>query len=93
MELPSWLVISIVASIVLTLIANVVVRWGSATRRRSEVDLRRLVGRDPVSDRADRPPVVADGRRDVRVWVPWRAMIVVSLGLTIVLNLVLLLTR
>jgi hypothetical protein len=75
-----WLVASIVLSVVLTIVLNLVVR---AFPRATDSALRRLA--ELSAPRPDR----RDGDRRVRVIVPWRAMIIGSLILTVVLNLAL----
>jgi hypothetical protein len=75
-----WLVISVGLSIVLTVLANLLVRaFPDGTRRVA----RRL--------EASAWPSAHDHRRDeqrVRVLVPWKAMIIGSVVLTVVVNLV-----
>jgi len=76
-----WLAVSLVLSIVLTIVLNVVLR--------AFPDLGDRIGRkfeelEARTHRAD----PADGRR-VRVVVPWKAMIIASVALTILVNLVL----
>jgi hypothetical protein len=83
---PQWLVISIVASVVLTVVLNLALRlFPGAGRRLGDSIDRALERQAPPPDDPDRPRV--------RVIVPWRLMIVGSLVLTLVLNLVLLLSR
>ena len=72
-----WLAVSIVLSIVLTVVLNVVLR--SFPRAGEQV------GRKLAE--------VAEERPDGGVYVPWKAMIIVSLVLTIGLNLLLWLVR
>lgn len=73
----SWLVPSIVLSVVLTVVANVA--------------LRAFPG---AGDRIDREVTrVAEERPGGGVIVPWKAMVVTSLVLTLGLNLILLLAR
>ena len=75
-----WLFISIALSVVITVLLNVALRAFPDAGRR-------VAGRV-----AERTGPRADGSRTsgrrVRVWVPWKAMIVASLILTIVVNLV-----
>jgi len=77
----SWLGVSIVLSVVLTVVLNVALRAFPGTSRR--------IARG-VTKHA-RP--AADGTRTndrrTRVWVPWKAMLVGSVILTIVVNLAL----
>jgi hypothetical protein len=74
-----WLVASIVLSVVLTVVLNVVVRAvpgaGDAIGRKAH----ELTARDRHA---------GDDRR-VRVWFPWKAMLLGSIALTVLLNLVL----
>ena len=74
-----WLVISLVLSVLLTVILNVALRaFPDASRR-----IARGVTKHawPTSDET------RTGDRAVRVWMPWKAMIVGSIVLTILLNL------
>ena len=77
----NWLAISIVLSIVLTLVLNVVVRVFPAASDRAAHRLEELA--TPDADRSPR------SRGRTRVYVPWKAMIVVSLLATLALNLLL----
>ena len=80
-----WLLISIALSVVLTVVLNVALR--------AFPDAGHRIARG-VSERTERS--AQNARRDdrrVRVWVPWKAMIVGSLILTIVVNLVYWLAR
>jgi hypothetical protein len=75
-----WLAVSVVLSVVLTIVLNVVIRAfpnasDRAARRLAELSV-------PRPDRSD-------SDRRTRVIVPWKAMIIGSLLLTIVLNLAL----
>jgi hypothetical protein len=76
-----WLVLSIVLSLVLTLVLNLAVRLfpGGARRTAHWLDQRRP---DDLDDRHE-------SRRRVRIIVPWKAMIAVSIVLTVVLNVLL----
>ena len=81
----SWLVISIGASIVLTVLLNLGLRAFPGAGRRvtsAVVEPERRLG-DPTRT----------SNRRVRVWAPWKAMIVGSLLLTIVVNVALWLAR
>lgn len=79
-----WLWSSLIASVVLTVIANVVVRrWPDATAR----------GFERLAARLD-PPTGAGSaggprRSRVRILIPWKAMLVASLALTVLFNLLL----
>ena len=82
----SWLVTSIALSVVLTVFLNVGLRLFRGNSRRDT----------PAATEAGWPapewPAAHATRpsdRRVRVWAPWKAMIVGSLVLTILLNLVL----
>ena len=79
-----WLVISVVLSVVLTVLLNVGLRaFPNAGQRvaRTLVDL--------TSPSADD---VRGSERRVRVFVPWKTMIIASVVLTILINLVLWIT-
>jgi hypothetical protein len=81
----SWLAISIALSVVLTVLLNVGLR---AFPRASGRVARQVSERTwPTAGE----PLASDRR--VRVWVPWKAMIVGSLMLTIMVNLVLWIAR
>ena len=71
-----WLVVSVVLSVALTLLLNVGLRLFPRVGRRVERG---------VTDygAGEQPP------RRVRVLVPWKAMVVASIALTVLLNLVL----
>ena len=81
----TWLVVSIALSVVLTVVVNVGLRaFPDASRRaaRRVTTLTAPTGRRaPTSDRR------------VKVWMPWKAMILGSVILTIMLNLVLWIAR
>lgn len=74
-----WLVVSLVLSVVLTVVLNVALhlfpRAGDELGRR-------------LTDFATRAPHEDDGR-PVRVFFPWKAMLVGSLVLTILVNVLL----
>jgi hypothetical protein len=76
----SWLALSLIASIVLTIVLNVALGLfpGGADRLRDQ--LFRL-GERPTDETDD------SRRPRVRVIVPWKAMLLVSLVLTIGVNL------
>lgn len=75
--MPDWLVFSLVASLVLTVVANAVIR------------LLPGLARPPVEDPIGRRTGAAgaQGRRRIQMHVPWRWMIGLSIVGTIVLNL------
>ena len=84
--MPQWLVASIVLSIVLTVVVNLVLwLFPGAGRRVAE-------GFGRLADDANRRTPERAGSR-VRVFVPWKAMLIGSIVLTIALNLFLLLSR
>jgi hypothetical protein len=70
-----WLAASLVLSVVLTIVLNVLIRMFPRTSERAAQGLTDFATRD-----------VADSRR-VRVFAPWKAMLAVSLLLTVALNL------
>jgi hypothetical protein len=74
-----WLVISIVLSVILTVILNIGLRAFPQAGERAARGLEQMASRG--SERGDGD----DGR--ARVYVPWKAMLLVSLGLTLALNL------
>lgn len=76
-----WLLLSVVLSLVLTLALNIVVRLfpGSARRAVNWFD-------DPSTQHADEPTTSRSG---VRVVVPWKTMIAVSIVLTVAINVLL----
>jgi glycerol uptake facilitator-like aquaporin len=81
----TWLGISIVLSLLLTIVLNVGLRMFPDAGRRAARGLAppSLPGADEGRERNHR----------VRVWVPWKAMIVGSVILTIVVNLLLWIAR
>ena len=76
-----WLVVSLALSVVLTVVVNVVLRVFPGLGDRIARSLERLATREP----GDAP----EDERRVRVFVPWKVMIVASVVLTILVNLVL----
>jgi hypothetical protein len=88
---PDWLVFSIVASVVLTVVLNVGLRLFPGTGRSLEDLFDRITQRVDAPNRADVRAEAPDEPR-VRVIVPWELMLVASLILTIVLNVLLRLT-
>jgi len=74
-----WLAVSIVVSVVLTVILNVALRIFPGTGRRV------ARGMDHWAARASHETGTSDRR--VRVWTPWKAMLIGSLILTIIVNL------
>ena len=78
----NWLVVSLVASVVLTIVLNVAIRlWPGAADR----------GTRQLDDWAQRQDAAefGDGPDRVRVIVPWKAMLLGSIALTVLLNVVL----
>ncbi len=70
----SWLAFSLVASVILTVVLNVALRLFPGAR-------------DRLSESLDR--VAADGEPNpARVIVPWKAMLIGSLLLTVAINVV-----
>ena len=76
-----WLVVSLALSVVLTVVVNVVLRVFPGLGDRIARSLERLATREP----GDAP----EDERRVRVFFPWKVMIVASVVLTILVNLVL----
>ena len=81
--MPQWLVVSIVLSIVLTVVVNLVLWLFPGAGRRVADGFGRL------AENADRAPDGGGSR--VRVIVPWKAMLIGSIVLTIALKLLFLL--
>lgn len=82
----NWLVLSILASVVLTVVLNLGLRLfpgaGDRAGRRMET------WAAPNPDDRSEPYVPQSPQRRVRVFFPWKAMLIASLGLTILLNVV-----
>jgi hypothetical protein len=76
-----WLLLSVVLSLVLTLAVNILVRLFPGAARRS-VDW----FDDLSAQHADEP---TGSRGRVRVVVPWKTMIAVSIALTVAINVLL----
>jgi hypothetical protein len=76
-----WLVVSLILSVVLTVVLNVGLRAFPDAGHRVARGLARLASPDVDDARGQ-------GRR-VRLFVPWKAMILASVVLTILVNLVL----
>jgi hypothetical protein len=85
--MPHWLVVSIVLSVVLTVAVNVIF-WLFPDAGRGIGD---AVGR--LAEDADRRSTDRGDGSHVRVIVPWKAMLIGSLVLTVALNLLLLIGR
>jgi hypothetical protein len=77
-----WLLLSLVLSLVLTLALNIVVRLipGGARRTVNWLD-------DLSGQHSDEPTTVSRSR--VRVVVPWKTMIALSILLTVAINMLL----
>ena len=85
--MPQWLVVSIVLSIVLTIVVNAFLwLFPGAGKGLSDAVARR-------ADDADRKATQGGDGSRVRVIVPWKAMLIGSLVLTIALNVLLALAR
>ena len=80
-----WLAVSIVASVVLTVLLNVAIRVFPGAGRRLAQAMARLTLPSPEENRS--------GDRRVRVFIPWKAMIIGSVVLTIVVNVALWISR
>jgi hypothetical protein len=78
---PSWLVVSLVASLVLTVLLNAVLRLSPRARQGLETGVERLVDHAPPprTDELDQPRV--------RVIIPWKLMLIGSILVTVVVNL------
>ncbi|MDH3301260.1 MAG: DUF2905 family protein [Acidimicrobiia bacterium] len=88
--MSGFLIRSLVLSAVLTVALNVFLVWRGRTANR--VPSGRLPHRKPgrsVVDHGDN----ATERPRVQVFVPWKAMLIASIGLTVTLNLVAWLAR
>jgi hypothetical protein len=79
-----WLALSVGLSIVLTVLANVWLRASPGARRRVGEALEDLAPPAPADEQAH------EHDRRLRVIVPWKAMLIGSLALTIVINIILL---
>ncbi len=73
-----WLLLSVVLSLVLTVALNIVVRLFPGGPRRA------MNWFDHWSARQSDEPTTSQGR--VRVFVPWKTMIAVSIVLTVAIN-------
>jgi len=80
-----WLAISIALSVVLTVLLNVGLRLFPGAGRRVAREVSKLTLPTTEETRAS--------DRRVRVWTPWKAMILGSVVLTIVVNLMLWIAR
>ena len=84
--MSQWIVVSIVLSIVLTVVVNLALWLFPGAGRRVADGFGRL------ADTADRRAGDRGGSH-VRVIVPWKAMLIGSIVLTLALNLLVLLAR
>jgi len=83
----SWLGFSIVASIVLTVALNVALRVFPGAADRLHNALARM------AESADRDARAGESQPRVRWYFPWKAMLIASIVLTIVINVLLALVR
>ena len=91
--MPDFLIASIVLSVVLTIVVNVLLRLFPGGSRRLGDSVQRLAERQSGSWDTQTYDAQLDRPRHSRVQVifPWKAMLVGSIVLTVVLNLALLL--
>lgn len=75
--MPDWLLFSIIASVVLTVALNLILRLFPSTARRTED---RLFQEMRKAEKAPGP--------GFRIYFPWKFMLIASVGLTVLLNLV-----
>lgn len=78
--MQDFVVVSLVASVVLTLLLNVLPRLFPKTARKTEQAVHQR-----MEEAFEQQP--RDGAR-VKVFFPWKAMLAISVGLTVVVNLV-----
>jgi hypothetical protein len=78
--MPTWLFYSIIASIVLTLVLNIVPRLFPGIGKKAE---ERFL--DQMEDHVSGKP--HSGKSGVRVFFPWKWMLAASVLLTLLLNL------
>jgi hypothetical protein len=83
----SWLAFSIIASVVLTILLNIALRVFPGMSRRMRDGFTRL------AERTDEDHPYGEPRSRVRVYFPWKAMLIGSIVLTVVINIVLALSR
>jgi hypothetical protein len=83
-ERVNWLVASIVASVVLTIVLNVGLRAFPGAGDRAARRMETWAAPEPA-DRDD-PYAARRPQRRVRVFFPWKAMLIGSLLLTLLLN-------
>lgn len=87
-DLMNWLVLSIVASVVLTVVVNLGLRLFPGAGDRTGRRLETWAAPDP-DDRSD-PYAPQPSQTRFRVFFPWKAMLIASLVLTILMNVVIL---
>jgi len=83
----SPLAFSVIASIVLTVLLNVALHLFPGSARRLQDRVVRMAERLPDDSRAEA------SRSNVRVVVPWKAMLIVSVVLTVAINVALIVFR
>ena len=74
-----FLLVSLAASVILTVLLNVLLRVFPGTSRRVADHVEEMFEQE-------QPPEAEHGPR-VHVWFPWRTMLLVSIGLTLLVNL------
>lgn len=77
--MPGWLVTSLVLSVLLTVALNVLPRVFPGASRKAE---------DRLHEAMTQSPDGSERSRRVRVFFPWKAMLVASVLLTIIVNVV-----
>ncbi len=82
----NWLMLSIVASVLLTVVLNIGLRLFPGAGDRAGRRMETWAAPDP-DDRSD-PYVPQPPQTRVRVFFPWKALLIASLVLTILLNVV-----
>jgi hypothetical protein len=81
--MPNWLIVSIVGSLVLTALLNVLpMLFPKASRRAQERIIEEIQKQHEWEDDDTRPGPV------VKVFFPWKAMLIGSLVLTVLINLI-----
>lgn len=81
--MPNWLIVSIVGSVVLTVLLNLLpMLFPKTARRAQERMIEEIKKQHDWEDDADRPGP------SVKVFFPWKAMLIGSLVLTVLINLI-----
>jgi hypothetical protein len=81
--MPNWLIVSIVGSFVLTVLLNVLpMLFPKTARRAQERMIEEIQKQHDWEDDAARPGPL------VKVFFPWKAMLIGSLVLTVLINLI-----